>query len=163
MSAGDCITVENPHEFPVQRQRLIEASRAALRQRPDLQDISLSIVISTAAELRELNRRHRRINAPTDVLTYPAPSLPAEINLATPHLGDILLAYDYVLAEAQLRATCPQETLCLLVIHGALHLLGYEHGSAADRAAMWAAQATALETLGIDPAIVGRYGALNDG
>lgn len=163
MNAGDCITVENPRNFPVQQQRLIKASRAVLRQCHNLQDCSVTIVISTAADLRELNWRHRRIDAATDVLTFPAPNLPEEIDLPTQHLGDILVAYDYVLAEAQLRATCPHETLCLLVIHGTLHLLGYEHASTAGRASMWAAQETALETMGIKASIVGQYGALTDG
>ena len=159
MSAGDCITVQNPHDFPVQQQRLIRASHAALRQCDASQISGLTIVISTAADLRDLNRRHRRIDAATDVLTYPAPRLPAAINLAAQHLGDILVAYDYVSTASQLRATCLHETLCLLVIHGTLHLMGYEHGSADGRAAMWAAQEAALEKMGIDPSIVRQYGA----
>ncbi len=162
MSADDCISVENPHNFPVQKRRLVSASRAALQRNRQLQDHSVTIVISTAADLRELNRRHRRIDAATDVLTFPAPSLPAEIKLHTQHLGDILLAYDYVLAEAHLRATCSHETLCLLVIHGTLHLLGYEHASAAGHASMWAAQEKALGMMGINASIVAQYGALTD-
>ena len=163
MSAGNGIAVQNPHEFPVRPQRLIDASRAALRQKRGLQDRGVTIVIATAADLRELNRRHRRIDAPTDVLTYPAPNLPAAIKLPAQHLGDVLVAYDYVISEANARATCPHETLCLLVIHGTLHLLGYEHRSADGRASMWAAQEAALETMGIEASIVRRYGDLADG
>ncbi len=158
MSVADCIALHNSHDFPVDQKRLKRCSLIVLEQHHTVQDSSLAIVISTADALRELNQRHRQIDAPTDVLSFPAPRLPAEISQSTRHLGDILVAYDYVSSRSREHEICLNDTLCLLVIHGTLHLLGYEHCGASEREQMWAAQSTALQSMGIDPAIVRVYG-----
>lgn len=117
----------------------------------------MTIVITCAETLRELNRRHRQVNAPTDVLSFAASPLPDDIDQDQGYLGDTLIAYDYAALQAETRGACLEDTLCLLVIHGALHLLGYKHDTPEACAQMWSAQARALQSLGISISIVDRY------
>ena len=82
--------------------------------------------------MRELNRDWRGFDKPTNVLSFatwwdddcpppPAPDLPA-------HLGDLALALETLLAEALAEGKAPADHLAHLVLHGLLHLIGYDHG-----------------------------------
>ena len=141
----------------IDEKRLISAAQVVLDQHPAYGSAGLTIVITGADALRELNQRHRQINSATDVLAFSAPTLPDEIGQASEYLGDVLIAHDYVAAQAETRGTNLKNTLCLLVIHGTLHLLGYEHDTPAACDRMWAAQEAALKCLGINCAIVRKY------
>ena len=77
-----------------------------------------------------------------------------EIADEAPYLGDLVIAYPYASAQATGLGHPLADSLALLVVHGTLHLLGYDHDTTESRAAMWAAQARALTTLNISPEIV---------
>ena len=113
--------------------------------------------------MRQYNRQHRQIDAATDVLSFPALPLPDAIDADAVYLGDIVIAYDYVAAQCEARGCCLSDTLCLLVVHGALHLLGHDHDSAFSRERMWGLQAAALQTLGINSRLVNKYAGTADG
>ena len=157
------IHLQNPRERPLDQVRLKLAAQTALDQHQVPGNVCLTIVIADAPTLREYNRRHRQIDAATDVLSFPAPPLPAVIDPAQNDLGDIIIAYDYVKAQCAARGCCLSDLLCLLVIHGTLHLLGHDHESDAARIRMWALQERALLSLGIRPALVHDYAAIGDG
>ncbi|MFN8564627.1 MAG: rRNA maturation RNase YbeY [Anaerolineae bacterium] len=76
--------------------------------------------------------------------------MPSENN----YLGDLVIAYPYAAAQAQREGHALDDSLALLVVHGTLHLLGYDHDTPEHRAHMWAAQELALLALGISPEIV---------
>ena len=89
----------------------------------------LSLIITDDEAIRELNRRFRGVDAPTDVLAFgtgteehfvSAPERP-------PYLGDVVISYQRALAQAEELGHAVAEELKLLVIHGILHLLGYDH------------------------------------
>lgn len=109
-----------------------------------------------------MNQKYAHVDAPTDVLSFPADPLPHEAGEMDRYLGDIVIAHDYVSAQVGATDAALDEILCLLVIHGTLHLLGYLHDTAAAKAKMWAAQDIALRSLDIDPAVVKVYGNLDD-
>jgi probable rRNA maturation factor len=90
------------------------------------------------------------VDAPTDVLSFPAdqPLIPDEED-PEPYLGDLVLALPYIQRQAQSEAHSLDDELILAVIHGTLHLLGYDHDSAENQAEMWAVQSEALQTLGV--------------
>ena len=157
------IELQNPRKYVLREERLIRAARAALDQDPGHAGAGMTIVISCGETLRELNLRHRQVNAPTDVLSFAASPLPEDIDRERSYLGDTLIAYDYAARRAKESGACLEDSLCLLVIHGALHLLGYEHDTAEARGQMWIAQARALEALGICRSIVDWYGAVEHG
>ncbi len=110
---------------------------------------SLTIVITDNKTIRRLNRQYRGLNAPTDVLAFensPDPDFPA---LEQSHLGDIIIAYPVAKAQALAAGHKPLEELTLLAVHGALHLLGFDHDSPANKKKMWAAQRQIMAELNL--------------
>ncbi|MYD11558.1 MAG: rRNA maturation RNase YbeY [Chloroflexi bacterium] len=157
------IQLQNLTECPLDTGRLQLAAQAALELSGDRSRGALSVIMADSETVRAYNRQHRKLDAATDVLSFAAPPLPDAIDSAVPYLGDIVIACDYVAAQCDARGCRLGDALCLLVIHGALHLLGHDHDSAASHERMWALQAAALQTLGISPALVDEYAAMNNG
>jgi probable rRNA maturation factor len=127
------------------------ASRALVRRaaeaaaRGSRTPCTVSILLAGDATLAALNARHRGIPASTDVLSFPAGERePGEDRLL---LGDIAVSLPKAEAQARARRRPPERELELLVVHGVLHLRGYDHDTAARKARMWRAQRTILEAL----------------
>ena len=123
------------------------AAEAALISRPE-GTISgdCTILLTGDAEVRELNARFRGKDAATNVLSFPAPGS------AAPHLGDIALARGVCAGEAQAQGKPLAHHLSHLVVHGVLHLLGYDHAADAEAGVMEEMERTVLAGLGIgDP------------
>jgi len=118
-------------------------ARSALAGRR--RDAELSIRIVDAAESQVLNRRYRGKDKPTNVLAFPA-ELPAELEL--PLLGDLVICRDVVEAEAVEQAKPLEAHWAHMVIHGTLHLVGYDHETDAEAAAMEALEVEILAELG---------------
>ena len=117
------------------------------------EDTELIIVIADDSALLELNRRFRGVNAPTDVLSFVNDNRGPYAGLGgnfPQHLGDIVISIDRAQQQADEVNAGLSDELQLLVIHGTLHLLGYDHDSETDKESMWAAQQLILNTLGID-------------
>jgi probable rRNA maturation factor len=148
------IAVVNEAGFAVEVERLQSAAASVLEQQDAAPDSSLTIVITYDAAVAALNRQYRGVDAPTDVLSFPADEPPVELEDEPPYLGDLIVAYPYSVAQAQREGHDVMQSLMLLVAHGTLHLLGYDHDTAANRAEMWAAQDKALTALGVDLSIV---------
>lgn len=159
---NDGIRLQNPNRYPINRQRLVQATRATLASHSDEQDASLCIALTDADAIKELNSKYAFVDAPTDVLSFPANPLPHAVGETGKYLGDIVIAHDYVSAHAGATDAALDDILCLLVIHGTLHLLGFTHDTAAAKDRMWAAQDAALRLLNIDPAVVQSYGNIED-
>ncbi len=155
---SDGIILQNPSHYPIDSERLIRASRAVLGCHPEYKDGDLSIVLTDSRMLNVMNLRYAQVDAPTDVLSFPADDAPRECCEARRYLGDIVIAHDYASAQARATAAAISDVLCLLVIHGTLHLLGYDHDTNVARKKMWAAQDLALQGMNIDPSLVESYG-----
>lgn len=81
-----------------------------------------------AAEMAALNAGHRRVDRPTDVLAFGADDGSAPRGPEEPRLvGDVVICPSIAAANAAARGASIDEELALLVVHGALHLLGYDH------------------------------------
>lgn len=130
---------------------IMDAVRALCAERRlDLGAASASIALGDDARVRELNRTYRGKDKPTNVLSFPAAS-PVEAE-GTTYLGDIILAAETVAAEAADQAVPPRHHLQHLVVHGLLHLVGYDHETAADAEEMEALETAILARLGVaDP------------
>ncbi len=112
-----------PDAEPATRNAIREA--AAFVALPQAAGIELAIVLTDDAAIQTLNRKWRGIDKPTNVLSFPAtqPSAPDTPTL----LGDIVIAYETVIREADAERKPVMHHLSHLVIHGFLHLLGYDH------------------------------------
>ncbi len=150
------IDVQNQGNYAVDESRLQTASKTVLSQHDVHPDTALTIVITDNDYVRNLNRQHRNIDSHTDILSFPADAPPVEIEGEPPYLGDLVIAYPYASAQAERESHDLNDSLALLVVHGTLHLLGYDHDTAENRAEMWAAQDAALQSLGISTDIVPR-------
>jgi probable rRNA maturation factor len=141
------------------------AVRATLRQR-EVQTATVTVVIADDDTVQALNRDYRGIDAPTDVLSFPAHgeaeptlALPPEVALElSRYLGDIVIAYPYSARQAHTFAAPVAAELRLLAVHGTLHLLGYDHATEEEERAMWSVQNAVLAALG-DPATPARPAA----
>ena len=118
-------------------------ARSALAGRRRAAELSIRIV--DAAESRALNRRYRGKDRPTNVLAFPA-ELPPELEL--PLLGDLVICRDVVEAEAAAQHKPLDAHWAHMVVHGTLHLVGYDHESDDEAATMEAAEAEVLAELG---------------
>lgn len=130
---------------------LERAAQAALDLQSAL-DADLTLVLTDDEQVCELNRLYRGVDAPTDVLAFPAGEPDPETGRL--YLGDVILSLPRAAAQAAAGGHPLEAELQLLVVHGVLHLLGHDHAGDEDKARMWAAQAEVLEHLGISPAIV---------
>lgn len=120
----------------------------------------VTIVLTDDAEIRDLNRTWRGKDEPTNVLSFPAGDMPDTADALdddTPHggpvlLGDIVIALETTAAEAAEKAIPLSDHVSHLVVHGALHLLGYDHLDDAEAEQMEDLERQALASLGIaDP------------
>jgi probable rRNA maturation factor len=144
------IHLESTYEFP---DTLFErAAQATLIHQKESPDVDLTIVLADDARLHELNRDYLGVDAPTDVLSFPASETDgSEIDpdTGTRYLGDIIISVPYA-AKGAAKAGHPVESeLQLLVVHGMLHLLGHDHAEPKEKAKMWKAQAAILKSLGL--------------
>ena len=109
------------------------------------QDSDITVLLTDDHQMRDLNARFRGKDAPTNVLSFPAPS-------GGDSLGDIALALGVCVREAAEQGKPLAHHLQHLTAHGVLHLLGYDHESDAEAEAMEAKERAILAGLGVaDP------------
>ncbi|MFA5129716.1 MAG: rRNA maturation RNase YbeY [Patescibacteria group bacterium] len=111
-------------------------------------DVSISFV--TRKKIQQLNRTYRHINKPTDVLSFQAGARSEErgarnYSLLAPRsslldLGDLFICAPYAIAEAKRRHELPERELVRMVVHGTLHLMGYDHGTKQEEKRMFGVQ-----------------------
>lgn len=140
------ITIEAEQQFP-EASLLERTARLTLGRESAPVDADLTIVLTDDAQLQELNREYLGLDAPTDVLSFPASESDPETG--APYLGDILISIPRAKIQAQAAGHRLEEEVQLLVVHGVLHLLGHDHAGAEAKARMWAAQAEVLGRLGL--------------
>ncbi|MBI3797958.1 MAG: rRNA maturation RNase YbeY [Deltaproteobacteria bacterium] len=116
--------------------RVPGVSRAELRQwtqrvlhHLDQTQVELSLALVTDPEIHNLNRQYRGKDKPTDVLSFPlADALQPSL------LGDVVISVATAARQAQRRGHSLREELQTLLIHGILHLLGYDHETSRSEA-----------------------------
>ena len=93
----------------------------------------VGLVFTDSETVRQLNRDYRRVDEPTDVLAFCMLSQKeADSSFALPpdgvtRLGEVIISYPQAVAQAREQGHSPERELALLVIHGILHLLSYDH------------------------------------
>ncbi|MBT8088773.1 MAG: rRNA maturation RNase YbeY [Gammaproteobacteria bacterium] len=112
----------------------------------------ISVRLVDREEIRLLNRDYRQLDKTTNVLSFPAgeiSGLPAE---AAQLLGDVVVCAAVVRDEATTQGKSEDEHWAHMLVHGTLHLLGYDHETAAEAAEMEALEASILAANGLtDP------------
>ncbi len=103
--------------------------------------LEIAVVLADDAFVRTLNRDYRGKDKPTNVLSFPGEG---------EHLGDIVMALDTVLAEAKEQGKRPRDHAIHLLVHGTLHLLGYDHIRDKDAVEMERLEIKILKKLKVD-------------
>lgn len=106
----------------------------------------LQVLLADNDTLRTLNEAHRMVDEATDVLSFPAPEPKFR-----GHLGEVAVSLDFARLGAEARGVPVEEEAAMLTAHGALHLLGFEDESEAEREAMVAAMNRVAEATGLTP------------
>jgi probable rRNA maturation factor len=118
---------------------------AVLRHEGRMGEVTL--VLTDDEGIRALNRDFLGLDAPTDVLSFGAQEDSGPF-IAAPemggYLGDVIVSYPRAVAQAAEHGHPIQQELNLLVVHGVLHLLGYDHADEEEKAVMWARQEAIL-------------------
>lgn len=123
-----------------------------------------AVVFADDALLRRLNRKHRGVDAPTNVLAFPAapPVVHGSVfqdDTAVPPLGDVVLAFETIAREADAYGVSVDARTLHMIVHGYLHLRGYDHAHEDEALTMEAMERKSLARLGLaDP-----YGGDGDG
>lgn len=107
--------------------------------------VELTLALTDDAEIQELNLQYLGIDAPTDVLSFPAGEKDPESGAL--YLGDVVLSYPRAAEQAAAGGHPVAAELQLLVVHGVLHLLGHDHAEVQEKQQMWALQERFLEQL----------------
>jgi probable rRNA maturation factor len=99
--------------------------------------------------IRALNREHRGLDAPTDVLSFPLTGTPFVLPPDQPaNLGDVVVSYPRAVAQASDFGHSVEREMAYLVAHGVLHVLGYDHEAPQEQVVMRQKEEEALEPLG---------------
>ena len=126
--------------------RFVALAKRALRLQGEL-----TVLVTSNEELRRLNRRFRGKNQPTDVLSFPAPSGPRD-----GPKGDVAISAEIARANAKMLGHSTSDELKILVLHGVLHLAGYDHER--DHGEMARKELRLRKSLGLPLGLIERNG-----
>jgi probable rRNA maturation factor len=132
-TSSPAVLVSDRQGTAVDADGLAELARRTLRAE-GIEDAELSLSFVDEAEIEDLHVRYLHEPGPTDVLSFP---LDGEDDRGVRVLGDVVIA---PAVAARNNPADPAGELRLLVVHGVLHLLGYDHEEDAERAEMWSRQ-----------------------
>jgi probable rRNA maturation factor len=115
----------------------------------ELENVELTVILESDLFIQQLNLDYRGIDSPTDVLSFDIDHIDPETGRR--YLGDIIISVDTAERQAEVHKVNLKDELTLLVVHGVLHLLGYDHSEEHEQKEMWEKQRVVLELLGTDP------------
>ena len=148
------VEIQNTNSYILNHARLIQAAEQTLEMEGAARRSGLTIVLTDNSAVSALNGRYRGIEAPTDILSFPADHPSIDMESEPQYLGDLVIAYPYAREQALTEEHDVDDSFALLVIHGTLHLLGYDHDTPEARSNMWAHQEAVLDALGISRDLV---------
>ena len=146
------LQIDRAYAARVPAERLIQVIAATLAH-GGVSDGEVTLVIANEELLHQLNRDYRDIDAPTDVLSFAAQEETEgqDVFVSAPeaqnYLGDVVISFSTAERQADAVGHSVADELCLLTVHGVLHLLGYDHASEEQEADMWARQSQILASL----------------
>ncbi len=141
------IQVKRNVKLQVSQAKLLQAAQLTLEVSGKADKADLGIVVGSDEFVRRLNKKYRQVDEPTDVLSFPAGE--EDPDTADLYLGDVVISLPRAQEQAAAGGHPLEAELQLLVVHGTLHLLGYDHAEISEKDVMQAAQDKILEQLGV--------------
>lgn len=131
ISKTDCLRIVNTTIFSVKTNSLK----------------NLTLVFTNNKKIQKLNNEYRKIDCPTDVLSF---SFENADRVDEDYLGDVIISIPRAISQSKEHRHSIKDELSLLIVHGVLHLLGYDHLDTKSKQKMWAIQDKILTNLGIN-------------
>lgn len=146
------VLFENDTDFNLDEELIKTVAAAALSIENIKEDAEISFTLTDNKTIHYLNKKHRGIDRPTDVLSFPLIDFNTE-NIdaidGTIYLGDIIISIDRAKAQAEEYGHSLERELGFLTAHSMLHLLGYDHITDEEEKVMFAKQDTILNSIGL--------------
>ena len=124
----------------------INAAQATLAVKPEHLNVDITIAFVTDEDIQSLNRSYRGIDSPTDVLSFSSEEVDPDTDRL--YLGDIIISLPRAAAQSQKAGHKLENEIQLLIVHGVLHLLGYDHSDPEEKKIMWQVQDEILASIG---------------
>jgi len=127
----------------IDKKKILKCARSVLKAMGE-QDAELSLLFVNDSYIKRLNWKYRRVDSSTDVLAFSmreGEGLSKDSSI----LGDVVVSAETARREAGKRRTPASKEICLYVVHGILHLLGYDDEGPGDRKRMKAKESELLE------------------
>ena len=141
------IQVKPSVKLLVDKSILVKAAQVTLGLTDHLNKTDVSIVVGNDILLHKLNHQYRGVDATTDVLSFPSGEI--DPDTSDLYLGDVVISLPQAEQQAATENHPLQDELQLLVVHGVLHLLGYDHLKSTDKQRMQTIQDRALKALDV--------------
>lgn len=145
------ILFDNSTDFKINEELITKVATAVLDYENISQNAEISFTAVTLEEIHQINLKHRGIDRPTDVLSFPLIDFEKE---AIPenqkiYLGDIVLCFERALEQSKEYGHSFEREVAFLTAHSMLHLLGYDHINPEEEKIMFTKQEDILQQLGI--------------
>ena len=145
------IHVEEEFRGVVDEGRVRRIAQTVLKAEGVTPPYEVGLVFTNSETVKQLNRDYRGVDEPTDVLAfYMLPQKEVDSPFALPpdgvtRLGEVIISYPQAVAQAKEQGHSPEKELALLIIHGILHLLGYDHEEPEEESKMRGREKELLE------------------
>ena len=140
--------IDESYNDLVSKETLLTAVEATFVEGRVLDSPSITVLISDDEHLKAMNLRYRGIDKATDVLAFDAGF--DDPDFETRYLGDVAISCQQAQKQADSLGHTVEEELQLLVVHGILHLLGFDHNTDVRKEEMWSIQTQVLAELGLE-------------
>ena len=146
------VLFDNTTEYKLDEELIRTVVKASLDYEGIRDDAEVSFTLTDNNTIHELNKKHRGIDRPTDVLSFPLIDFTrasADSIEGTLYLGDIIISIEKALAQAEEYGHSINRELGFLTAHSMLHLLGYDHMTEDEEKVMFAKQEAILNNVGL--------------
>lgn len=141
------IDFADPYADQLNNSRIEHCVLTTLEHQGATLDTDLSILVDNDSRIQRLSREFMGIDAPTDVLAFPAEHVDPDTGRV--YLGDVIISFPQAKNQADQAGHSLSAEINMLVVHGVLHLLGYDHDEPEGKSEMWSAQSQILTSLGV--------------
>ena len=149
------ISIADEFKGRITQRWLRNVAEQALKAEKTGQNVEMGILITNQENIRILNRTYRSKNEPTDVLSFymiPEAKQPEETFITPPdnvkHIGEVVISYPQALKQAREAKHTVKNEIAVLLVHGILHLLGYDHEELEEEQKMKPREAAILNRIG---------------
>ncbi|MBN1366861.1 MAG: rRNA maturation RNase YbeY [Dehalococcoidales bacterium] len=149
------ISIDDEYKKRITQRSLRNITERTLKMEKTGENVEMGILITNQENIRTLNLTYRDINEPTDVLSFymiPEAEHEGDMFIVPPdnvkHIGEVVISYPQALKQARENRHKVQKEIAVLLVHGILHLLGYDHEEPADEAKMKPREKAILDSVG---------------